>query len=224
MPPQSLPVLSRGRHRSPRRGACFMELASILAGERWSDHPRCTHPVLAALARAVNDTTADAARHRLAPLVPDVIGTDADAPAVAPALVELACREALRHVGDVRRTALAVGLLGAEQRRAAEAPDVGPSDDGDDPLSPAERLLAARFVGSLRTVSAATYRKRAPALVEQAVAVAADPPTTWTDDERRALLARAVEHYHRLVPEVAPAVVGEGSWRSACSRVGVVRG
>ena len=49
--PDGMPVLSRGKHRSPRRGACFMELASVLAGERWSDHPACTHPLLAQLAR-----------------------------------------------------------------------------------------------------------------------------------------------------------------------------
>ena len=53
--PELVPVLSRGKHRSPRHGACFMELASYLAGERWSDHPACTHPLLAALARDVND-------------------------------------------------------------------------------------------------------------------------------------------------------------------------
>ncbi len=28
-----------------------MELASYLAGERWSDHPACTHPLLAEAAR-----------------------------------------------------------------------------------------------------------------------------------------------------------------------------
>jgi hypothetical protein len=37
--PALLPTLSRGKHRSPRKGACFMEFASLLAGERWSDHP-----------------------------------------------------------------------------------------------------------------------------------------------------------------------------------------
>src|SRR3954451_19465820 len=34
--PDMMPVLSRGRHRNPRKGACFMELASFVAGERWS--------------------------------------------------------------------------------------------------------------------------------------------------------------------------------------------
>ena len=31
--PDVMPILSPGRHRSPRRGACFMEFASYLAGE-----------------------------------------------------------------------------------------------------------------------------------------------------------------------------------------------
>ena len=48
-PPDLFPILSPGKHRSPRTGACFMELASLLAGERWSDHPACTHPLLAAV-------------------------------------------------------------------------------------------------------------------------------------------------------------------------------
>src|SRR5712691_8528423 len=73
-PPELIPILSRGKHRSPRKGACFMELASYLAGERWSDHPACTHPLLAAVARDVNDYTSDAGRPRLAGLIPSVIG------------------------------------------------------------------------------------------------------------------------------------------------------
>jgi hypothetical protein len=63
-----LPMLGRGKHRNPKKGACFMELASFLAGERWSDHPSCTHPLVAMLARAVNDLTSDHARPRLAPI------------------------------------------------------------------------------------------------------------------------------------------------------------
>ena len=31
--------LSRGKHDSPDEGACVMELASMLAGEDFSDHP-----------------------------------------------------------------------------------------------------------------------------------------------------------------------------------------
>ena len=75
-----LPMLGRGKHRNPKKGACFMELASYLAGERWSDHPRCTHPLLAMLARAVNDLTVDPERPKLAPLIPSVIGLTSDDP------------------------------------------------------------------------------------------------------------------------------------------------
>lgn len=72
--PDGLPLLVAGRHVRPADGACFMEFASVLAGERFSDHPRCTHALLAALARAVNDTVDDATRQQLLPLVPTVIG------------------------------------------------------------------------------------------------------------------------------------------------------
>jgi hypothetical protein len=72
--PALVPVLSRGKHRNARKGACFMEFAAYLAGERWSDHPSCTHPLLSELARQVNDCTSDEHRSRLVPLIPSVIG------------------------------------------------------------------------------------------------------------------------------------------------------
>ena len=68
-----LPVLTRGKHRRPRQGACFMEYASFLAGERWGDDPPCTHPLLSALARQVNDRSSDQARQQLLELVPAIV-------------------------------------------------------------------------------------------------------------------------------------------------------
>ena len=44
--------LSRGKHASPRSGACVMELASMLAGEPFSDRPDCACPVIGAFLRA----------------------------------------------------------------------------------------------------------------------------------------------------------------------------
>jgi hypothetical protein len=55
-----------------------MELASVLAGETWSDHPASVQPVLAAVARVVNDRVGDRDRARLEPLVPAMIGTATD--------------------------------------------------------------------------------------------------------------------------------------------------
>src|ERR1044072_329386 len=80
----SVPVLSRGKHRNARKGACFMEFASYLAGAPGTDHPSCTHPLLAGVARDVNDCTTDAGRSRLAPLIPSVIGLTPHDPHVVP--------------------------------------------------------------------------------------------------------------------------------------------
>ena len=51
-----LPVLSRGKHRHPSRGACFMEYTALLAGEPFSDRPECVDPTLAAILRSANDS------------------------------------------------------------------------------------------------------------------------------------------------------------------------
>ena len=59
--PDFLPVLAKGKHKTPAQGACLMELAGFLAGEPWSDSPACTHPVLAAMARAVWSASASTA-------------------------------------------------------------------------------------------------------------------------------------------------------------------
>lgn len=85
--PEHLPVLSRGAHKDPTDGACLMEYVSLLAGEPFSDRPGCTHPLLAQIARLVNDTSPDGTRHALGPLAPGLIGTASTDPRVAPALV-----------------------------------------------------------------------------------------------------------------------------------------
>ena len=109
--PDSMPILSRGRHRSPRRGACFMELASYLAGERWSDHPPCTHPLLADLARRVNDLSSDAGRRALAPLIPSVIGRLGGGPEVDARIAWRCATTALPVVSAERQQLLALAVL-----------------------------------------------------------------------------------------------------------------
>jgi hypothetical protein len=113
--PELVPVLSKGKHRSPRKGACFMEYASFLAGERWSDHPRCTHPLLAGVARDINDHTSDAGRYRLVPLIPSVVGLDGDDPRVDVGIAARCALVALPVVAEPRQRALATGLLAARR-------------------------------------------------------------------------------------------------------------
>ncbi len=85
--------LSRGRHRSPREGTCVAELVSMLAGERYSDRPKCLCPALAAFVRGYNDGLDDHHRQDLLALAPDLVDTrcgEAVTTARGEALVQLA--------------------------------------------------------------------------------------------------------------------------------------
>jgi hypothetical protein len=209
--PDVMPILSPGRHRSPRRGACFMEFASYLAGERWSDHPDCTHGTLAHLARLVNDRTSDAGRARLTPLIPTVIGLTSDDPLLDVLLAVRAAHAALPIAAEERQRSQAVGLhvalevlaerddvLAAESRELAEAALR---------TAPAADAWATRFieeVGSARRpgMTVRQCRDIVTAAVDGiARACVADP-----DDRLVALLTAAVSDTARFVgapPEAA---------------------
>src|SRR5438067_5602709 len=69
--------LSRGSHRTPAGGACVMELASMLAGEPFSDHPGCVCPVLGEFLRTYNDEVDDERRQDLYAIASLVVGSNA---------------------------------------------------------------------------------------------------------------------------------------------------
>ena len=71
--------LSPGKHYSPDDGACVMELASMLAGEPFNDHPASVCPVLGSLLRSYNDSVDDDARQDLYAYAARIVGTRADA-------------------------------------------------------------------------------------------------------------------------------------------------
>jgi len=120
-----IPVLSRGKHRHPEDGACFMEMVSVLGGHRWSDNPPGTHPLLAHLARLVNDFTSDDRRALLSPLVPSVIGLDSADPRWDDAIALLAATLALPLATSVDQRALATGMLTSAARLdAAQDPEI----------------------------------------------------------------------------------------------------
>lgn len=123
--PDGVPVLSAGRHRRPRKGACFMEFASYLAGERWSDHPSCTHPLLAGIARTVNDLVDSEHRASLVPLIPDVVGLTGDDLVIDVTLTARCAMAALPVASMDYQRALAVGLLTADRVAATlDAPSI----------------------------------------------------------------------------------------------------
>jgi hypothetical protein len=67
--------LGRGNHPTPEDGACVMELASMLAGERFTDHPKSVCRVIASFLRAYNDAVDDRRRQDLYPCAASVVGT-----------------------------------------------------------------------------------------------------------------------------------------------------
>jgi hypothetical protein len=109
--PNGVPQLSRGKHRSAKTGACFMEFASYLAGEPWSDSPQCTDPLLAHVARGVNDLLPDARRGEIAPEIPRVIGLRGDHRILAPVIAMRAAANALPVASAGRQSALALALV-----------------------------------------------------------------------------------------------------------------
>ena len=69
--------LSRGSHASPEQGVCVMELASMLAGERFTDHPSSVCPVIASFLRTFNDLVGDERRQGLYACASAVVGSRA---------------------------------------------------------------------------------------------------------------------------------------------------
>lgn len=172
--PDYLPMLSRGAHRGPSEGACLMEYVSHLAGERFSDQPRCTDPVLAAVARQVNDHTSDAGRPRLALLAPQLADSGRVEPERVPVAAAYCARAALRLDPDNRWLRRVVRRADERAQRMASGRDPG-------------RLRAAahnRF-GSMRILI--------PLTVRQLILSAGANPGLLADAERDRLLFDLLE-------------------------------
>lgn len=197
--PDLVPSLSRGKHRNPRKGACFMEFASFLAGERWSDHPACTHPLLAHLARLVNDHTSDAGRHDLVPVIPAVIGLTSDDPQVDVRIVLRAATSALPVVAEERQRVMAVAVLACNRLLAdLDGRPAGSLDDESrQALSqvPHAATWAGRFTRET-PISLTAFRHRgAPSAVTQAVAGIAAACVQDPDGLLRDLLVAAIHDF-----------------------------
>jgi hypothetical protein len=77
-----------------------MEYVSVLAGTTFSDHPRCTDPTLATLARLVNDSCTDAGRPLLTAFAPELAGTGPVDPCGTAAIVLATVHWAHRAAGE----------------------------------------------------------------------------------------------------------------------------
>lgn len=150
-----------------------MELASYLAGERWSDHPACTHPLLAALARLVNDNTDDENRARLVHLVPSIIGLNSDDLRVDAHIALRCATTALPVAAAERQLALAVSVLAAEEMlaRLDGAPSGRMSERSRRAMAevPHAAEQARRFSRAARITEKGFRRYAAPNAVQLAV-------------------------------------------------------
>lgn len=206
--PEMLPILSRGKHRSMRSGACFMEMASLLAGERWSDHPRCTQPLLAELARYVNDCTSDDNRHLLAVLIPSVVGLRSDDLRMDARIALRCATSALPVASEERQNALAVAVLTADRMLA----DLDGRPVGD--LEPGSQLaldsapLAAKWADELVRRAGISlkgfHRHSAPSTVRLAVRGIADACVSDPDRILRQLLTAVIEDCESLCDSARP--------------------
>jgi hypothetical protein len=200
--PALVPVLSRGKHRNARKGACFMEFAAYLAGERWSDHPSCTHPLLSELARQVNDCTSDEHRSRLVPLIPSVIGLTSDNVLVDVRIPLRAARAALPIVAAERQNVMALSVLTADRllveldapgRRASEAESRRALDQ-----APHAERWAVQFALRHKTTLQGFRRHSAPSIVRNAVRGIAEACVSNPDDILHDLLRDSIREVESI--------------------------
>ncbi|MGC4941191.1 hypothetical protein [Kribbella sp. DT2] len=200
----AVPVLSRGKHRNPRKGACFMEFASYLAGEPWSDHPACTHPLLAGVARDVNDCTTDAGRSRLAPLIPSVIGLTPDDPHVVPRVTARCIQEALPVVSQERQYILAVALIVGERQLAQldgrPLDSMNPASQEALDSVPSATKWARAFTAKAHRGTPDYARRTAPRAVSCAVEGISQACVSDPDERLYRLLDNAIEECRSWVP------------------------
>jgi len=205
--PDLLPILSRGKHRSSRKGACFMEMASVLAGERWSDHPRCTHPLLGELARLVNDCTSDAGRQELAVLIPSVVGLTSDDVRSDARIALRAATTALPVASADRQKALAVAVITADSVLAVldgrPPGDLLPTSRAALDAAPEARRWGYGFVRRTGITAKGFRRHAAPHTVRIAVLDIAESCVPDPDALLRSLLAGAVADCTSVVHQQA---------------------
>lgn len=68
-------VLKHGSHTRRESGMCIMEAVAYFAGLPHSDEPECTDRVLTRVCIRLNDRWDEAARQKLLPLIPILVGT-----------------------------------------------------------------------------------------------------------------------------------------------------
>jgi hypothetical protein len=168
-PNPSAPVLSRGRHHWPSRRVCLMEYTAELAGGPRSDSPECTDPVLATVARAVNDYSSDAGRQRLVALAP-ALAASRRADDTRYDIARRCVLTALPYAVGTRRFVLTAAVLGVDRADAGALT----LDSEWALLNDAESVAAATDLSDGSRIGRREHARRGmPLAIEAAVAVIA---------------------------------------------------
>jgi hypothetical protein len=109
--------LGVGRHEAPGPVVCVMELASMLAGGRFSDRPASVCPIIGSILRIYNDNIGDDQRDDLYRYAAEAVGTRGD--------FRLQLRRARLALAWAAEQYATAGRL-HRRRRAAPAADAGP--------------------------------------------------------------------------------------------------
>jgi len=201
-----------------------MEIASFLAGERWSDHPKCTDPSLAELARCVNDRIPDAVRPQLAALIPSVIGTGhrrtQERVALGVCVVRSCTMIGLRSVSTKSRP-IACALIMAERVLGERSPEA------EALLATQPELAAAADSFTLGTAAvlghAGSFLSHAvPQAIQLTVRAVSDELGADAPPVLTAMLTDAIASVRaRCGLAAIDARVTDARWHEACSLVGV---
>ncbi|TDD18524.1 hypothetical protein E1218_25825 [Kribbella turkmenica] len=188
-----------------------MEYASYLAGLDWSDHPDCTHPLLALVAREVNDETSDAARADLVPMIPEVIGVTSDDPRLVPALVARCVRLVVPAISGRFQRTLVAGLLTAEYVLAElDGRPAGKVRDESARLLvelPDAVAWATKVLMSRARPYSFGYEREAPLVVAGTIRAVTDFRVREGDALLRRLLSEAIEESRLWMPTGVESVV-----------------
>lgn len=136
--------LSKGKHAAPTEGACVMELASMLAGEPFSDRPASACPVIGGFLRAYNDRIDEDRRQDLYRYAAEVVGT--------------------RGSADVERARERRCLEWAEERRRERSRPLRWISRGSPPIVDRRLGLDAAGTYAARSIRRHTDRTHAAAL------------------------------------------------------------
>ena len=148
--------LSKGKHTSPADGACVLELASMLAGERFTDHPVSVCPVIGAFLRAYNDSIDDRRRQDLYGYAAKVVGARRSR-----AVQRTRAERLAAWASELRQRRWTRFLLAPRLRALA--------------LEPQPDFVGTRAVSAIRTHDDDTHRQ-VLALIDELLAIGAGEP------------------------------------------------